>query len=1380
MDNKFIPRATQGMITTPANMASQDAQARALSNRVNSVVGSASSEDITNFLMGAGRTREQQIADAQDLASSGMGSIGGPSKTTLSALEKLLPSGLSDAEHIAARAAMTPDQTEKYLGLLDKAYGPKESRAQALGFGSRDWYHGTTVPIDAFKDEAKGLSTGAQSAKKGFFFASDPSTASDYANLAHEKGVIREGDNVTTKLRSENYEEPERLSFTDYGDKKKIWNDLLTRKYQEEKRLKTLADWQKAKDDKAPWLAQSAAREGISVDDFIANRTQRIQNPIEPASKKEILSAKQDYFDSLKDFAATNPNASRFLNIDLEIAKGEEKQAILDAIKHGDDIQSSGGQQVGQYRLKGSPESIHVKNYKGEPYRDTTYSDEMAKAQEQGKNAVLFKNTYDPADPANRVRQDIAAVFNPNQIRSTNAAFDPRYSKSANILAGAAAIPVGLGTTEDKTNDSVPGFSKGGLVTKNNDPAGLDEWLSTGAGPASAPTGSAEPPGLDQFIAPEMEQQYGGAGGMLKAGLAGAARSASFGLSDQALVRAGVNPETLKGLQQTNPKSSFLGEAAGVVAPALLGDEAGVLGLLGKPVEAISGLGGAIERGAGKLLPEATSTAGKILKEATTKGLGLGAEGGAYGLGQSISEDALGDHDLVSEHTLSNIGRSAAFTGALGSVFGAGLGAFGKDASTIAEKIEAQNALKTTAPGSMEEVISQTGLPAEEKLGILDGLKEQKENTPEILAAAERQGLPVVPAQTSANEFVQKRASALSQSPTIPGEMIRRQLKQGFDKIKGIFRDVIGSEEGLSDFEAGAVAKDAIQSKVDEMYAPIKKAYSDLEAEGHKIMLPDEDRISLGENLEKQSQNYGSVGSDGGKIIAAYADRAIAQDTASQMDKLVSEIGGKQRIARQAGDYESAHALGQVQETLENFLDRQIAKQGKQLAKEGAPGTEDAINQLINERKAVRQKYADFKQTLNDLTSAGRISKKLNTYGTTESVLESVPNEKLIEKLFDKKNSAGLAKLKEKFPDLFDTIVSHKKSQIFTKSLKDGSPDIGKVLKEIKGYSPEIKKLLFTPEELQKLHDANTWIESLPVKLGPSGTPEGIEYMKHLSNPLGAVLANATDLGISGLLKFSSPQEAQKTMLLVNAEKQAAKGEKQIKKGISELFERSGDAIKPLIPYSAAKYVTSENFKDKAKEIASLANNAHQMHDTLTSATQSSYESAPKFTQSLQSKMVNSVNFLNSKLPVLPPGTPFMKDPEPSKAEIAKFNRYYSTVENPMSILKHIQDNTVSQESIETLETVFPKIFNQMKSHILEHVSGMKNPEEIPYKTKMTLSRFLGQPLHPSQAPQAIAQNQMTYNQAAQQSAQKEKGNETGESKLTLGKRMSLEPNDEA
>jgi hypothetical protein len=139
-----------------------------------------------------------------------------------------------------------------------------------------------------------------------------------------------------------------------------------------------------------------------------------------------------------------------------------------------------------------------------------------------------------------------------------------------------------------------------------------------------------------------------------------------------------------------------------------------------------------------------------------------------------------------------------------------------------------------------------------------------------------------------------------------------------------------------------------------------------------------------------------------------------------------------------------------------------------------------------------------------------------------------------------------------------------------------------------------------------------------------------------------------------------------------------------------------------------------------------------------------------------------------------------MKDPEPSKAEIAKFNRYYSTVENPMSILKHIQDNTVSQESIETLETVFPKIFNQMKSHILEHVSGMKNPEEIPYKTKMTLSRFLGQPLHPSQAPQAIAQNQMTYNQAAQQSAQKEKGNETGESKLTLGKRMSLEPNDEA
>lgn len=331
--------------------------------------------------------------------------------------------------------ALTGKEREKYLKALDEVYGDRSKRSQEMGFGKRNWYHGTTVPVDEFKHEAKGLSTNAQSAKKGFFFAEDPSTASDYADLAREKGIIREGDDVTTKWKSEKYDEPESLGYQDYGDKERHLYDLMSRKDQEKKRLQNLAGWEKAKKENAEWIIKGAEREGKTVDEFIKEKTKRIQSPIKSANKKEIEAAKRDYHQSLIEFVKTNdPSyARKILSIDLEVAKGEKREAILNALKIGEDYNFSTGQNVLPVRLKGTPQ---VKNYKGESYRDTTYADEMSKAQAAGKDSVLFKNTYDPADPSNYVKQDIAAVFEPNQIRSINAAFDPRFKDSDKLLAG--------------------------------------------------------------------------------------------------------------------------------------------------------------------------------------------------------------------------------------------------------------------------------------------------------------------------------------------------------------------------------------------------------------------------------------------------------------------------------------------------------------------------------------------------------------------------------------------------------------------------------------------------------------------------------------------------------------------------------------------------------------------------------------------------------------------------------------------------------------------------------------------------------------------------------------------------------------------------------
>ena len=304
----------------------------------------------------------------------------------------------------AAMATLNPNNAisrAEYLKALDDAYGNVAARQKLTGFDSGDWYHGTTVPIDQFKNEALGLSTGAQSAKKGFFFAKDPSTASDYANLASEKGLIREGDKVTTRhlsetadLHNEAYDLARDLSFqrdTALGNIQRATERLENSKKVLNQRLSNL-------------------KEG-KIGSF----------------------TKEEYLSDLEELKNKIQQQEQFINSQRLSVDDFSKQ-----IKNIEDKIGSTGQNVLPVKLKGK--NLRVKDYQGQGYRDTTYADEMNKALEHGNDAVVFKNTYDPADPNNRILQNIAAVFEPNQIRSKFAAFDPRHAKSSNLLASLTGV----------------------------------------------------------------------------------------------------------------------------------------------------------------------------------------------------------------------------------------------------------------------------------------------------------------------------------------------------------------------------------------------------------------------------------------------------------------------------------------------------------------------------------------------------------------------------------------------------------------------------------------------------------------------------------------------------------------------------------------------------------------------------------------------------------------------------------------------------------------------------------------------------------------------------------------------------------------------------
>lgn len=352
----------------------------------------------------------------------------------------------------------------KYLNALDLIYGDQNTRAKSMGFGDRTWYHGTTAPIEQFEKDALGASTKAASANKGFFFAEDPSTAADYATLAAEKGVNRNQLNwrsaqkQTEKLRSD------LLKKYDFGQNSYVhhnYNDLVdagdvdglirmgmspedaTKLVSEEKNSTALYDVYRDSlpDDKIRGLEKDIAKKRYE-------RSSKGPNEFLERDLVNRLKLRQERLEKYpedKDFL--QPDIDR-LQAQLNEAKNgtispEELSKLDNGIstlqKQIEDLNLSREQSIIPVRLRGNP---LVKNYKGQGYRDESYSDLMTKASEQGKDSVLLKNTYDPADPNNRVKQDIAAVFEPEQVRSVNAAFDPRFKNSSKLIAGAGAVPL--------------------------------------------------------------------------------------------------------------------------------------------------------------------------------------------------------------------------------------------------------------------------------------------------------------------------------------------------------------------------------------------------------------------------------------------------------------------------------------------------------------------------------------------------------------------------------------------------------------------------------------------------------------------------------------------------------------------------------------------------------------------------------------------------------------------------------------------------------------------------------------------------------------------------------------------------------------------------
>jgi len=224
----------------------------------------------------------------------------------------------------------------------------------------------------------------------------------------------------------------------------------------------------------------------------------------------------------------------------------------------------------------------------------------------------------------------------------------------------------------------------------------------------------------------------------------------------------------------------------------------------------------------------------------------------------------------------------------------------------------------------------------------------------------------------------------------------------------------------------------------------------------------------------------------------------------------------------------------------------------------------------------------------------------------------------------------------------------------------------------------------------------------------------------------------------------------------------------QIESGANKVFQVGAKAGQRSAGYQGA------NLAKVSDRVQQLATNPTAMEQHLSTQTGGIIDHAPETAKALNVATSIAVAFLASKAPNHPPQTPLAKTLPPNDTEMATFKRYVDAVDKPLSILQHIKEGRLSNEELEALSVVHPRLLEQIKTAVLEKATAQKT---LPFQTRLMLSKLFGQDMDGSLRPSMFQSNQMTLmgpSPSMSQGTPGKKPSSSGASKLTISERSKL------
>lgn len=857
-------------------------------------------------------------------------------------------------------------------------------------------------------------------------------------------------------------------------------------------------------------------------------------------------------------------------------------------------------------------------------------------------------------------------------------------------------------------------------------------------------------------------------GQTLKAGLQGGLDAASFGLAGPAEDALGIT--TAEGRKQNaedHGVSRAVGQAGGLLT-SLFAGPAGVANIAehaGVAGAATVGLGEAAETATALARANAAFKAGKGTQEAVaaaqeaysavpnltrigSKATQLAIENVVIQAGDEnakmFMETTPEGKQAVADAALAHMGLAAA----LGGTLGAGGQAIGTGVKSL------WDATKSEATGGVLKAVA-------DKLGGVPSAGTQVREDLKLTAGIGADELsPSTNAMMSDNAAVRDTAAKMRDSPSPAAIAMKQALVEDGEMMSRKASEALGKSpedlenlSNVSENKTGREAREMIDKKIRDQYAPLKTSYEKISTQFAEAPLQEDMRAYLQDSIAQTLQDGASLNSPEGKLV----QRVLTEIPGiTNLKQLLNKARG---IAKETSGANNSELWDIGRRIKSAFNEVQEAALQMHVSNE-AP-------ELLEELKNTSGAYRALKSDITEINGRLGVKQAEVGPGTFLKNLKDMDPEDILRRLDPSHRADILTELGAKHPELATLIKDYHLSKVLRdvtyNNGKETLVNIPKLINKLsaKSMTPELRDAIVPEAAMDKLQALYSLQKRIPEKVGKSGTPEGLMGLVHQMT--GSVVAFMTMMmghgpitsgimgGLTKLLTSDAPDAVRYAMLKflgtdapVNAAgframagvmKSALRGQELASDGVKNLFKPGVQVLPDVI------MPNKHDLEKLQKHLDAALQNPSAVVQGSAGSPASHY--MPDETAAMGMTMNKVANYMNTLKPNVSPTGPLDPARKPSAIEKANYNRALEIAQQPLMVLHKMKNGSLNSKDVIAMKSMYPGMYNTLSQKITNEIADMHSKGiPVPHKIQASMSLFMGQPMTGSLNPMNIMGNQ--------------------------------------